>query len=177
MNREIAVTALFFVLFICGNAAAEPCKSQITGELWAENSYKIMGVDLTSSICPTWFTGLRAGISYYADERYLYEGLTGSARFQYGDRLTPFIGIGILAGIAEKEVDASGDGIDNNQNGFIDEYGEKKKLYETNAFLYPEVGVTLYTKKLGYTISARQYYGSKFVGNVIISFGLVIQID
>ena len=172
------LTICLFPLFIFayGYAVASSCERKAVAEFWAEKDLKIGGIDVTYTICPSWFSEIRGGVSYYADKEFLYQGIASSARFKYGEVISPYIGLGLLAGSAEKTVDASADGIDNNKNGVIDESDETKTLKQLSGFIYPEVGVALYAGSLGITLSARRYYGSAFSGNLIYSLGIVFEL-
>lgn len=162
---------LLLLIFFTAHSHASPCKPQFEGAFWAEKDFRIVGVDAAYSMCPTWFSGVRMGASYFADERFEYKGVTSSVRLQYGETLSPFAGIGVLVGMNSHEVDASTDGLDNNRNGQIDESGEKSLKAEFSAVLYPEIGIAWYTRTIGITLSARRYYSSTFSGNIIYSIG------
>lgn len=71
-----------------------------------------------------WFTGLDTGL-----------------RLQTPTRLAPFVGIGASAGFASERVNAENDLKDNDDDGSIDELGEKDwRLDGSLATFYPEVG-------------------------------------
>ncbi|MCA9137344.1 MAG: hypothetical protein KDB00_11315 [Planctomycetales bacterium] len=71
-----------------------------------------------------WFTGLDTGL-----------------RLQTPTRLAPFVGAGMYAGYARESVLADDDWQDNDDDGSIDEWGEKKKRFSgAMAAVYPEVG-------------------------------------
>ncbi|MBA3023424.1 MAG: hypothetical protein FP821_05945 [Sideroxydans sp.] len=150
---------------------AAPCKPQFEGAFWAEKDLRIVGLDAVYSACPSWFSGVRVGASYFADERFEYKGVTSSARLQVGEHISPFVGLGVLVGMASHEVDASTDKLDNDRNGQIDEPGEMYMKHEFSAVLYPEIGIAWYTRVIGITLSARRYYSSTFSGNIIYSLG------
>ena len=176
MKNLLTICLFPLFIFACGHAVASSCERKTTAEFWAEKDLKIGGVDVTYTYCPSWFSEARAGVSYYADNEFLYQGITSSARLKYGEVISPYIGLGLLAGAAEKTVDASADGIDNNKNGVIDEPDEKRIIEQLSGFIYPEVGVALYAGSLGITLSARRYYGSAFSGNLIYSLGIVFEL-
>lgn len=167
--RPVAAFLLLTCLPILGNAA--PCKPQFEGAFWAEKDFRIAGVDAAYSTCPSRFSGVRVGASYFADERFEYKGVTSSVRLQVGETLSPFAGLGVLVGMASHEADASTDKLDNNRNGQVDEPGETYMKHEFSAVLYPEVGIAWYTRVIGITLSARRYYSSTFSGNIIYSIG------
>ncbi len=171
MFRICAAFVLFLLALFPVGSYARPCKPQIEGAFWAEKDLRIVGADAAVVFCPSWFSGVRTGASYFADEKFAYQGVTGALRLQFGETLSPFIGAGMLLGMAGHEVDASTDGLDNNRNGQIDEPGEKYMKSEFSAVLYPEIGVAWYTRWVGIKLSARRYYSSTFSGNIIYSIG------
>ncbi|MDD2702087.1 MAG: hypothetical protein PHH36_12755 [Sideroxydans sp.] len=171
MSAIRSATALFVLMLFPVLSSASPCKPQLEGAFWAEKDFRIVGVDAAYSMCPTWFSGVRVGASYFADERFEYKGVTSSVRLQVGETLSPFAGLGMLVGMNSHEVDAAADGLDNNRNGQIDESGEKSLKAEFSAVLYPEIGIAWYTRVIGITLSARRYYSSTFSGNIIYSIG------
>lgn len=142
------------------------------GALWGEADSRVVGADLAYQSCAGRFGSLRMGLSYYADDEFIYKGVTGAARFLFGSTVAPFVGVGLLAGTAERDLDASLDGVDNNGNGTIDEPYEKDTEYEASGFLYPEAGVSVQVGGAGFTVSARRYYGAAFSGDLIYSVGI-----
>lgn len=91
-------------------------------------SYLTGRVSLVGMVNDDWFTGADAGM-----------------RLQTPTRLAPFVGLGIFGGWARETVDASDDWIDNDDDGFTDEYGEEKKRVSGSYFAaYPETGFHLW---------------------------------
>jgi hypothetical protein len=89
-------------------------------------------------------------------------GFTGGSlgvRVQTPSRLAPFVGLGGFAGYSEKEESATDDGVDNDQDMFVDESDETTT--EINHFLaavYPEVGVHFwFNPRFRLTASASYY--------------------
>ena len=156
---------------------ASPCKPQFEGAFWAERDLRIVGLDAAYSACPSWFSGVRVGASYFADERFEYKGVTSSVRLQVGEHVSPFVGLGMLLGMASHQADATQDKLDNDRNGQVDEAGETYLKSEFSAVLYPEIGIAWYTRVIGITLSARRYYSSTFSGNVIYSIGFSTPLD
>ena len=171
MSSPRSALALLLLVVLPAYSYASPCKPQIEGAFWAEKDLRIVGLDTAYIACPNSFSAVRMGASYFADERFAYKGVTSSVRLRYGEYLSPFVGLGVLFGVASHEVDASKDGMDNNHNGQIDEPGEKYLKSDFSAVLYPEVGIAWYTRVIGITLSARRYYSSTFSGNIIYSIG------
>jgi hypothetical protein len=113
---------------------------------------------------------LRVGFSWF-DHDDVYEGISGSARLRAGRVLSVFAGAGLLIGKADRDV--SDDGVDNDNDGTVDEYGEEE-THDLTAFVYPEAGVTLHGAGIGLTVSARRFYGEEFNGDVIYSAGITM---
>ncbi len=141
-------------------------------EVWSERDKNIIGIDALYRACETANVAMRYGVSYYADRRYLYEGIASSVRLFMNDVLSPYIGLGVLVGVGGRDVDVASDGLDNNGNGVVDESGEQERRLVASAFVYPEIGVAIYMNEVGVTVSAKRYFGSQFTGHVIYSLGL-----
>lgn len=103
--------------------------------------------------------------------------MTGSVRLQVGETLSPFVGVGMLLGMASHEADATQDRLGNDRNGRVDEPGETYMKQDFSAVLYPEMGLAWYTRVIGITFSARRYYSSTFSGNIIYSIGFSKPLD
>lgn len=170
-RAAVRLRALIFALAVTP-ATALACVPYGEGALWGEADSRVVGADLAYQTCAGRFGSLRMGLSYYADDKFIYKGVTGAARFSFGSTVAPFVGAGLLAGTAERDVDASQDGVDNNGNGYIDEPYEKDTEYEASGFLYPEAGVSVQVGGAGFTVSARRYYGAEFSGDLIYSVGI-----
>lgn len=176
LGCEFTRLCFIFASFTTCVANAATCESMAVGEFWAEENIKIAGVDLSGIYCPAPFVETRFGISYYADSDFLYQGITGSVRIRVGKTVSPYFGVGVLAGVGEKDVVADADGLDNDGDGVVDEHNEENTLYAASAFAYPEVGVGLNLNGAGIKLSARRYYGMEFDGNTIYSVGISIGI-
>ncbi len=150
---------------------AGTCGAYTSLEMWAEQDIQLVGVDASLSRCLDRYIEVRGGLSYYADSEFLYKGVTGSWRFRFGRAVSPYVGVGVLAGFGEKEVEANNDGIDNDDDGFVDEADEEKTLYDASIYAYPEVGLEVMANGYGLMLSARKYYGREFDGNLIFSIG------
>jgi len=101
---------------------------------------------------------LRTGLSFLGLENdYLFYGGNIGLRYRFGHRLSPFIGLGVFAGYSEKEVSAEDDNIDNDENedGFVDESGERKETIAGSiASSFPELGIHYWvTDKTRLTLS------------------------
>lgn len=79
-------------------------------------------------------------------------------RFQSPSRLAPFVGAGTYLGANWRDVPAANDGIDNDGNGFIDEFGEKDSVSEFIASAYPELGVHFWMNSSTRLTANAQYH-------------------
>jgi hypothetical protein len=90
-------------------------------------------------------------------------------------RVSPFVGVGAYAGVNWFDEPAENDGIDNDDDLFVDEPGEKKDSVNGFLAVYPEVGAHLWangTWRL--TGSARYYVNSEGRDADFWYFGLAL---
>ncbi len=90
-----------------------------------------------------WFSHHTGLAAYWGgDEGYL--GADTGVRLQLPARLTPFVGVGTVAGVSRSVNPANNDQVDNDDDHFIDEGDEEKSSFD-GAFVgvYPEVGAHL----------------------------------
>lgn len=97
-----------------------------------------------------------------ADERFpgqdAFLGLNTGLRVQSPSRFAPFIGAGTFAGVSSFDVPAEDDGLDNDDDFFVDEHGEVEDESALFAAVYPEVGAHFWLKpRLRLTGSASYY--------------------
>ncbi|MCM2373228.1 hypothetical protein [Aporhodopirellula aestuarii] len=71
-----------------------------------------------------------------------YFGGEFGMRFQTPTRLAPFAGFGLFAGVSRTSESADDDNIDNDDDGFIDEWGEEEESFDGALIaVYPETGI------------------------------------
>ena len=88
-----------------------------------------------------WLTG-RAALAGYLGQEEGYAGLDLSLRSQTPTRLAPFVGVGMFHGASKTEELADNDGLDNDDDDWIDESGETDEGIDAwISSVYPEVGV------------------------------------
>ncbi len=88
-----------------------------------------------------WSTA-RIALSGYLGEVGAYGGLELGARLQTPTRIAPFVGLGFFQGFSESTESAEYDGVDNDDDIFIDEAGEEKEVIDGwLSAVYPELGV------------------------------------
>lgn len=148
---------LNFMLALSCSALAQAEDSLQVGFMYAE---KIRGVGLYAGLEKQ---DLFAQASGYIDlallvsdaydaEQPIFGGLSLGLRTTLAETLSPYIGAGVYVGKNEKEVSASQDKIDNNNNGFTDEIEETTLDEQYIAAIYPELGWRL---ALGESVSIR----------------------
>ena len=88
----------------------------------------------------SWMT-TRGAVSAFLGEDEGFAGLDLGARLQAPTRIAPFVGIGTFHGGSRGVELAHWDGVDNDDDGLIDEYGEEKSTVDGwLSTIYPEVG-------------------------------------
>jgi hypothetical protein len=87
-----------------------------------------------------------------------FVGPQASLRIQSPTRIAPFAGVGAFAGFNRHGVSADNDGLDNDDDGSIDELWEKRSDYNAFAGVYPEVGVHLWTNGARRITANARYY-------------------
>lgn len=102
-----------------------------------------LGGELGLFAYPTpWLEGRAAAAGLLGagtDQAFL--GLNTGLRVQPPTRIAPFAGLGTFIGSSQYEVVADGDGLDNDDDYFVDERGETETEHGFLASVYPEVGV------------------------------------
>jgi hypothetical protein len=112
---------------------------------------------------------IRGGFSFYTtDEKAdLLTGAELGMRLHLRSTVAPFFGIGGFACSSEEKVRADDDGVDNDEDGIIDEAGEtKNQTKDFIAGIYPEVGVQVWlSRNVGLNASLKYHItteGRKF---------------
>lgn len=110
-----------------------------------------------------WYSIMIGGEALSDDDDHTFGGATAGIRIKFPYFITPFAGVHFFAGTYEEEVDADSDGVDNDEDGAIDEPNEKKWVTEdTMAAFCPEVGLMIYMdKNTQLVLSAKHYYTDK----------------
>lgn len=95
-------------------------------------------------------------------EKDWFLGLTPGIRLQTPTRLAPFVGIASFIGGNWETVDASHDGIDNDDDNSTDELGEDKTNFYFRGGIGPEVGVHYWlTGKSRLTLSGQHLFSTE----------------
>ena len=113
------------------------------GGIWNDDSQSAMyGAELGyEGYVTSWFSSRMALAGYLGPDDW-YAGADLGMRTQLPTRITPFMGIGTFHGLSTTRADATNDGEDNDDDGFLDEVGEKKTKFDGwLSSVYPEVGV------------------------------------
>lgn len=176
-----------FITLICAllaiGAAADRASAEAPEKSDWNGLYTEFGVRSRSNTIPGVMTGvigivhvdmrsgasIRGGLSFYTtdEKRDLLTGAELGMRFHMGSTVAPFIGIGGFVCSSEERVHADNDGIDNDNDGVIDEAGEtKNQVKDFIAGIYPEVGVHFWlSKNVGLNASSKYHItteGRKF---------------
>jgi opacity protein-like surface antigen len=136
-------------------------KNGVYGELGGREKPDAVAGEIGLAGYGTENLSFRFGFSFLASENFddIYTGLTAGARYDLGSRFSPFVGIGIFAGETTEDVPAANDGYDNDDDGFVDEYGEERtRTTGTMLSLYPEVGVHLWVTRATRLTVAGKYH-------------------
>lgn len=95
---------------------------------------------------PSEHLSFRVGIACLASESFedFFVGGTSGIRvnlFRKGSIITPFVGVGIFGGYSKNKVKADDDGVDNDDDGEVDESGEEDDVIDdVIATIFPEAG-------------------------------------
>jgi len=106
---------------------------------WSEVGYSFTGLAGTGA--QDWFIGPEA-----------------SVRIQTPTRVAPFVGAGGFIGANRFSQRADGDGVDNDNNGFIDELGEEDEVYKAFVAVYPEAGLHAWLNGTTRLTASGRYY-------------------
>ena len=99
------------------------------------------GAELGAETYTTNWSTARAALSLFMGEDEGYGGLDLGLRLQTPTRIAPFVGVGTFQGGSRGVRIADHDGQDNDDDGWIDEYGEKESRIDSwLASVYPELG-------------------------------------
>jgi len=92
-----------------------------------------------------------------------FAGVDIRARLQAPSRLAPFIGLGMFNGASRGEIDATNDRTDNDDDGIVDEPGEKDWTLDAYTIAaYPEFGAHFWLNGSGrLTIYTRYFVTSE----------------
>lgn len=147
--------------------AVDACPPRLMAELWPEPGLDLAGGDASVLLCPRRHVEARLGGTYYQDRGQRFAGATGSMRLRVGDRVAPFAGLGLLAGVGERQVSQEpgpeGDG--------------SRTVEDSSLYLFPEAGVALKLPWLSIQFSLRRYYGTELTGRQIYSLGIAVPLD
>lgn len=97
------------------------------------------------------------GLAGTGAEDYFLGGDAG-LRIQTPSRLAPFAGIGAYVGGNSREVLATNDNIDNDNDGLTDEFNEKDDVSSFFSSVYPEVGVHFWLNGTTRLTGSAQYH-------------------
>ncbi len=103
---------------------------------------ELAGIDFGFEGYATSYLTSRCSLMLMTDGDDWFTGADAGVRVQTPTRLAPFAGLGLFAGYAKEVVPADDDWIDNDDDGFVDEWGEDRERFsDFLASVYPETGV------------------------------------
>ena len=107
----------------------------------ADADEPFVGAELgTEAYATSWLTA-RAALATSIGDNEGYLGLDAGLRLQTPTRVAPFVGIGMFHGASRGVELADWDGLDNDDDGLLDERGETKSgVDDWLSAVYPEVG-------------------------------------
>ncbi|MCP3921219.1 MAG: hypothetical protein GY714_01405 [Desulfobacterales bacterium] len=106
-----------------------------------------------------WYSIMIGGEALSDDDDHTYGGATVGFRMKFPLVITPFIGLHFFGGTYEEEEDAANDGIDNDEDGTVDEANETKWVTEdTMVATCPEAGLMIYMDKNSQFVISAKYY-------------------
>ncbi len=108
----------------------------------AEADKLFLGAELgCERYATSWLSG-RASLAAAFGDNEGYLGLDTGLRLQTPTRIAPFVGVGMFHGISQGVELADSDGLDNDDDFFIDEPGEEETgIDDWLSVVYPEVGI------------------------------------
>jgi hypothetical protein len=116
--------------FLSGGAYSRPDTDKV-----------LAGIDIGIESYVTSYLTTRGSLVLMANEDDHFTGIDVGMRIQSPSRLAPFVGAGAFVSHAKEVVPASNDWIDNDDDGFTDEWGEdKERISGMLAGIYPELG-------------------------------------
>ncbi len=107
-----------------------------------ESGNAMFGAELGGeSYATNWLTTRGSVSGYYGDDEG-FAGVEAGARLQTPTRIAPFVGVGTALGASRGVQLADNDGIDNDDDWWVDEAGESYSYVDNLlSVIYPEVGV------------------------------------
>jgi hypothetical protein len=127
---------------------------------------EVVGVEAGISGQYTDFVSSRLGLALLDSDSdlggHVFGGVTANRRYAPPWCIAPFAGVGGFFGTWEDEVRADCDGLDNDDDGMVDEYGERRTEHIDGILVaYPEVGLHLWLfGGLRLTVSGRYHLTS-----------------
>ncbi len=101
----------------------------------------------------------RVGFAFFlSDQTGIHGGLEGGVRANAPGVLSPYIGSGLFLGSWTSSELADNDGIDNDNDNMVDEYGEEEEVRDDLVAIYPELGVNLWLADTVRISAGYRYY-------------------
>ncbi len=165
MNKTIKT--FLFAITVAMTAVSEEVSAEVRGELpdtlsgslrSSKENDALQGELMFEKGLSTTTTA-RVGVSFFLSENTgLHGGFEAGMRANAPGKIAPFIGAGLLIGSWSTDELADSDGIDNDDDGVVDEIGEEAEVTDYLLATYPEAGVHLWlTEAVRLTASYRYY--------------------
>lgn len=143
-------------------SSPETTREGLYAEMGAGNDPDTIGGEFGYFGYPVDHLSFRVGIACLASERFddFFVGATTGIRvnlFRQGSFITPFVGLGLFGGYSKEKVLADDDGVDNDDDGVVDESGEEDDVIDdVIAMIFPEAGVQVWmSEKSRLTLSGK----------------------
>ena len=113
------------------------------GAQWREDDEAALyGAEIGAEAYPTCWLSTRLALAGFIGHGDWYAGVDSGLRLQVPSRLAPFVGAGTFNGLSTTREDATRDGEDNDDDGFVDEFGETDIEFDGwLSTIYPELGI------------------------------------
>lgn len=101
----------------------------------------------------------RFGFSFFLSEKTgLHGGIEGGVRMNTPGKVSPFVGTGMFLGSWTTDKRAEDDGIDNDKDNLVDEFGEMREETDFLLAIYPEAGLHLWLARSVRLTASYRYY-------------------
>ncbi len=144
-----------------GHVQAETEASSVTlsTSLRGSEMHDALHGDLMAERSFTDYLSGRVGFAFFlSDQTGIHGGLEAGVRANAPGIVSPFIGSGLFIGSWTSSELADNDGIDNDDDNMVDEYGEEEEVRDDLLALYPELGVNLWLADTVRISGSYRYY-------------------
>ncbi|MEE9524247.1 MAG: hypothetical protein V3V59_05780 [Thermodesulfovibrionales bacterium] len=189
MNKWITILVFFILLFSQIVHAQSDAAEADDGALRNTGLYLDLGGrsdpdaivgEIGAMVYPSENLSVRASLSFLAYENndHILVGVNAGTRYNFGEKLSPFVGIGLFGGSSSEDIPAENDNIDNDNDGSVDEDGEiRTETTDMMASIYPELGFHVWaTDKVRVTLSIKYHITTKGRNSDFQMYGLGVAV-